>query len=213
MRAVRCGSAEFDWPRARRSRRVACVLDRAGRRSAMGERREEGEENHKLCRLNKARKGLGHPALSTQRPTPRSAPLRLERFPERLTSGFPFIGEYDSSFLRKEASMDGKAVFGGLRRRAVGTIELASASGQHETSVALKVSRTGEPSSDALRSICEAIRAYQAKATSSLSRRRLTASNENSLGVHSVGRCSWSGEKSLQSNVFLRFAASMHQIV
>ena len=39
--------------------------------------------------------------------------------------------------------MDGKAVFGGLRRRAVGTIELASASGQHETSVALKVSRTG----------------------------------------------------------------------
>jgi hypothetical protein len=48
-----------------------------------------------------------------------------------------------------------------LRRRAVGTIELVSASGQHETSAALKANRA-EPSSDALRSICEAIRAHQA---------------------------------------------------
>jgi hypothetical protein len=98
-----------------------------------------------------------------------------------------------------------------LRRRAVGTIELVSASGQHETSAALKASRA-EPSLPLMPSVRSARQSGHTRRTSSLSRRRLTASNDNSLSVHSVGRCSWTGEKSLQSNVFLRFAASMHQI-
>ena len=38
----------------------------------------------------------------------------LERFPKRLNWGFPHGGEFDSSFLLEEASMDGEAVFGGL---------------------------------------------------------------------------------------------------
>jgi hypothetical protein len=38
----------------------------------------------------------------------------LERFPKRLSLGFPHRGESDSSFLREEASRDGEAVFGGL---------------------------------------------------------------------------------------------------
>jgi hypothetical protein len=92
--------------------RLATRATFAPRCSRAGWRRET--EGQKLRRSNEAGKGLGHPAISTQRPTPRSAPLRLEPFPERLNQGFPFIGEYDSSFLRKEATMDGKAVFGGF---------------------------------------------------------------------------------------------------
>jgi tripartite-type tricarboxylate transporter receptor subunit TctC len=41
----------------------------------------------------------------------KEAKWRLERFPKRLSLGFPHRGESDSSFLLEEASMDGEAVF------------------------------------------------------------------------------------------------------
>jgi len=84
------------------------------RAALLARRMAPGDEGAKAAPVNEAGKGLGHPAISTQRPTPRSASLRLEPFPERLNLGFPFIGEYDSSFFRKEATMDGRAVFGGF---------------------------------------------------------------------------------------------------